>query len=47
MVRADMRAVGVSMEDVEDMSEMETVDPLWRPLTGASRKKKKKSIVSL
>ena len=21
---------------------METVDPLWRPLTGASRKKKKK-----
>ena len=23
---------------------METVDPLWRPLTGASRKKKKKKV---
>jgi len=23
---------------------METVDPLWRPLTGASRKKKKKEV---
>ena len=26
---------------------METVDLLWRPLTGASRKKKKKIVVNL